>query len=305
VRINVQLIDAIAGGHIWAERFDRALEDVFSVQDEVTAKIVEALVGRLAAAPHAERKRPASMEAYDLCVRGRALVLQSQGAREACVMFERAIALEPDLAEAHRLLAFSSHMALMFEGSPKEPLLERAVAEVGKALALQPNDAGARWVNANLLAKQRQWDQSEAEYALALKLDPNCADAWAMRSELMVLCGRSNEAFADIRTALRLNPHPPGWYYWFLGQTYYLDHQYEKAIETLRREETYRRPSRRTLAASLAQLGRLGEARHEAAMFLANNPHFTIRTWVETQGFRDGAACQHFVDGYRKAGLPE
>jgi tetratricopeptide (TPR) repeat protein len=245
------------------------------------------------------------MEAYDLCVRGRALVLQSQGAREARLMFERAIALDPDLAEAHRLLALSLHLAWILEGAPKEPTLERAIAEIRKALALQPNDAGARWVNALLLARQRQWDQAEADYALALKLDPNCADAWAMRSELMALCGRSNEAFADIRTALRLNPHPPGWYYWLLGQMYYLDHQYEKAVETLRREETYRRPSRRTLAASLAQLGRLEEARYEAAMFMASNPHFTIQYWVETQAFRDEAACQHFVDGYRKAGLPE
>jgi hypothetical protein len=104
---------------------------------------------------------------------------------------------------------------------------------------------------------------------------------------------------------LRLNPHPPGWYYWFLGQAQYLDRQYDRAVQSLRREETYRMPSRRTLAASLAQLGRLDEARHEAAMFMANNPHFTIRNWVESQAFRDEAACQHFVDGYRKAGLPE
>jgi tetratricopeptide (TPR) repeat protein len=126
-----------------------------------------------------------------------------------------------------------------------------------------------------------------------------------MLSELMVLCGRLNDALVDIQTALRLNPHPPGWYYWFLGQVQYLNGQYEQAVQTLRREETYRAPSRRTLAASLAQLGRLDEARHEAAMFMANNQHFTIRSWVESQGFRDQAACQHFVDGYRKAALPE
>ena len=120
-----------------------------------------------------------------------------------------------------------------------------------------------------------------------------------------MLCGRKSEAFTAIQRALRLNPHPPGWYYWFLGQTQYLDRQYDSAVQTLRREETYRSPSRRTLAASLAQLGRLDEARHEAAMFLANNPHFTIRNSVESQPFRDEATCQHFVDGYRKVGLPE
>jgi hypothetical protein len=126
-----------------------------------------------------------------------------------------------------------------------------------------------------------------------------------MLSELMVLSGRPADALADIQKALRLNPHPPGWYYWFLGQAQYLDRQYDPAVLSLPREETYRSLSRRTLAASLAQLGRLDEARWEADMFISSNPHFTIRQWVELQAFRDGAACQHFVDGYRKAGLPE
>jgi TolB-like protein/class 3 adenylate cyclase/Flp pilus assembly protein TadD len=305
VRINVQLIDAVAGGHMWAGRFDRALEDIFSVQDEVTAKIVEALVGKLALAQTPDRKRPTSVEAYDLCVRGRALVLQSQGAREARLMFERAIALEPELAEAHRLLALSWTVNWGLAGEPKEPNLERAVAAAQKALALEPNDAGVRWVNAILLAHRSRWDESEAEFAIALKLDPNNADAWAMRSELMVLIGRADEALANIQMALRLNPHPPGWYYWMLGQAQYLNRQYDVAVQTLRQEETYRTPSRRTLAASLAQLGRLDEARHEAAMFMANNQYFTIKNWVEAQPFRDEAARQHFIDGYRKAGLPE
>jgi tetratricopeptide (TPR) repeat protein len=92
-----------------------------------------------------------------------------------------------------------------------------------------------------------------------------------MLSELMTLSGRPTEALADIQKALRLNPHPPGWYYWFLGQAQYLDRQYDRAVQSLRREETYRTPSRRILAASLAQLGRLDEARREAAMFMARN----------------------------------
>jgi TolB-like protein/class 3 adenylate cyclase len=304
VRINVQLIDAITGGHIWAERFDCALEDIFGVQDEVTAKIVEALVGRLTA-EIPERKKPTNMEAYDLCVRGRALVMQSpQGAREARLMFERAIAVDPQFAEAHRWLAMSRQMGWKIGGEPKEPNLRIAIEMAQRAVALDPNDADARWVNALLLSDQRQWDEAEAEFAVALKLDPNNADAWAMLSELLVLSGRPTDALADIQKALRLNPHPPGWYYWFLGQAQYLNRQYDRAAQTLRREETYRSPSRRTLAASLAQLGRLDEARREAAMFMARNPHFTIRNWIESQPFREGA-YQHFVDGYRKAGLPE
>jgi tetratricopeptide (TPR) repeat protein len=126
-----------------------------------------------------------------------------------------------------------------------------------------------------------------------------------MLSDLIVYRGRPTEALADIQKAFRLNPHPPGWYYWLLGQAQYLDRQYERAVQSLRQEETYRTPSRRTLAASLAQLGRLDEAQREAAMFMASNQHFTIRNWLESQPFGDEAACRHFVDGYRKAGLPE
>ena len=186
-----------------------------------------------------------------------------------------------------------------------DPNRRLSVAAAQKAVALDPNDAGNHWVYGLLLTREHRWAEAEAEFAVALKLDPNNADTWAMLSELMVLSGRPTDALADIEKALRLNPHPPGWYYWFLGQSQYLDRQYDRAVQTLRREETYRSGSRRTLAAGLAQLGRLDEARREAEMFMASNPHFTIRQWVESQHFRDHAACQHFVDGYRKAGLPE
>ena len=306
VRINVQLIDAIDGGLLWAERFDRSLDDVFKVQDEVTSKIVEALVGRLRAMQLPERKKATNLEAYDLCVRGRALLFQSPlAAREARLMFERAIALDPEFAEPLRWLAFSLSSAWLFMGEPMETNRRRAFEAAQKALALDPKDASTRWVHGILLAHDRRWAEAEAEFATALKLDPNNADAWAMLSELMVLSGRPSDALADIQKALRLNPHPPGVYYWFLGQAQYLDRQYDRAVQTLRREETYRTPSRRTLAASLAQLGRLDEARREAEMFMVSNPHFTIHHWIESLPFRDERAHQHFIDGYRKAGLPE
>jgi TolB-like protein len=106
VRINAQLIDAFTGSHLWAERFDRSVEDIFTVQDEVTGKIIEALIGQLSAPP--PRKRPANLEAYDLCVRGRALIEISRDAeREATLLLERAIAVDPGYAEAYQWLAYN------------------------------------------------------------------------------------------------------------------------------------------------------------------------------------------------------
>jgi tetratricopeptide (TPR) repeat protein len=117
--------------------------------------------------------------------------------------------------------------------------------------------------------------------------------------------GQPVEALEQIRKALRLNPHPPIWYYTLLGQALYADRQYEAAVEALRKEEAYGTGMRRFLAASLAQLGRLDEARQEAALFMVRNPHFTITHWTTTQPIRDEATGTHFADGFRRAGLPD
>jgi TolB-like protein/class 3 adenylate cyclase len=304
VRINAQLIDSIGGDHLWAERFDRGLEDIFAVQDEVTGKIVEALVGRLTTPP--SRNRPANIEAYELCVRARGLSLQTaEAAREANFLLERAIMLDPDYAEAHRWLAFNLWFGWAFWNGPRESNRSTATAEAQRAVTLDPNDAGNRWVLGIILGHERRWAESDAEFDATFKLDPNHADAWAMRSDLITLNGQPVDAIEHVRRALRLNPHPPGWYYWMLGQAQYELRDYASAVQTLRRPETHRTTSRRTLAASLAQLGRLEDARQEAELFMLSNPHFTIQHWAASQPYRDEKARQHFIDGYRKAGLPD
>jgi TolB-like protein/class 3 adenylate cyclase len=306
VRINVQLIDAVGGGHLWAERFDRNLEDVFAVQDEVTAKIVEALIGRLTAP--LPRNRPKSIEAYDLCVRARILTEHTpQAAREAHLLLKQAIALDPDYAEAHRWLAHNRFMAWAHWGEPADPNRNMAVELARRAVALDPNDAGCHWILGLVLTYENRWPEADAEWATAFALDPNHADAWAHVSDISCLRGQAAEGLEQIEKAFRLNPRPVSWYYWLLGQAQYAVHQYEAAVMTLRNEDTYRTGSRRILAASLAQLGRLEEARREAEMFLVSNPHFTISRWLSGQPFRDEAAAvrDHFIEGYRKAGLPD
>ncbi|WP_217573311.1 winged helix-turn-helix domain-containing tetratricopeptide repeat protein [Mesorhizobium sp. GbtcB19] len=304
VRINAQLVDAMSGEHLWAERFDRGLEDIFAVQDAVTARIVEALLGRLRAPP--ARNRPRNLEAYDLCVRARKSFDESpQMAREAHLMLTRAISLDPDYAEAYRWLAMNHWMSWVHWGEPFEPARSISLELARKAVAIDPNDAGCRWVLANLLAYERDFDQSDVEFAKAIELDPNEADIWATLSDIDVLAGRLDDGLEHIRKAFRLNPFPPSWYYLTLGQAQYAARDYEAAVETLRRDETYRTSSRRFLAASLAQLGRLDEARTEVALFLVGNPHFSTQRWVDTEPFRDDATLRHFVEGFRKAGLPE
>jgi TolB-like protein/class 3 adenylate cyclase len=307
VRISAQLIDAIDGGHLWADRFDRSLDDIFAVQDEVTRKIVEALIGHLTGPP--PRQRPSNLQAYDLCVRARLLIMISPGSleaiRESNVLLRQAIDLDPSYAEAHRWLAFNLWASWAHGAEPMDPTRRLSVEHAERAVAIDPNDAGNRWVLAYVLANEHRWDEAEAQFESALQLDPNNADAWAIRAEVTTMSGRPELAIEQISSAFRLNPHPAAWYYWVLGLAQYGARDYQAAAQTLRNEATYRTGSRRVLAASLAQLGEMDEARREAMLFSASNPSFTISRWSEAQPCQDAAMLQHFIEGFRKAGLRE
>lgn len=304
VRINAQLVDASTGEHVWAERFESRQEDIFDLQDQVTGQIIQALLGHLRTP--LPRNRPKSLEAYELCVRARQLMDDSPlAAREAHLMLSRAIALDPQYAEARRWLAMNHWMGWIHSGGPTPLERETALAQAREAVSIDPNDSGCRWSLAYLLAYERQYSEADAQFQRAIELDPNDADAWTALSDVRVLAGRIDEGLEHIRRAFRLNPFPAGWYYLTLGQAQYAARDYQGALQTLRRDETYRSSSRRFLAASLAQLGRLDEARAETEFFLVGNPDFTIRHWVATEPLRDTAVREHFVEGFRKAGLPD
>ncbi|MER8912953.1 adenylate/guanylate cyclase domain-containing protein [Mesorhizobium sp. M0761] len=306
VRINAQLIDAPAGGHIWADRFDRDLADIFAAQDEVVGKIVEALAGKLATANLKERYRPTNLKAYDLYLRGRAEWAHSTEAGVAAIpLFERAIALDPNYADAYRWLAISQCEAWVFRNYPMNPLRQQSMASARKAIELDPENSGTHWVLAFILLIERQWDESAKECEISLRLNPNDADAWANFGNLKIYEGRGVEAIACMEKALRLNPRPPSWYFWLLGGAQSAAGKYEEAVKTLRNDATYRTESRVKLASILALLGRLEEAREEATLYLATNPHFRMSHWVESQPYRDLALRDMYLEGLRKAGFPE
>jgi adenylate cyclase len=306
VRINAQLIDAAAGGHIWADRFDRDLADIFAAVDEVIGKIVEALVGKLVAATLKERYRPSSLEAYDLCLRGRAEIAHSPEAGVAAIpLFERAIALDPNYAEAYRLLAVVQTIGWAYLDRPMDSFRQQSMASAERAVELDPNDPGTHWVLAYVLLYERRWDEAAREFDISLRLNPNDADAFATLADLKSFEGRGMEAIACAQTAFRLNPRPPSHYFWILGLAQFTAGQYEAAVKTLRNEATYRTESRNLLAAALVQLDRQEEACEEAKLYLMANPNFKITHWVETQPYRDIAMRDRIAEGMRKAGLPE
>jgi TolB-like protein/Tfp pilus assembly protein PilF len=307
VRINAQLIDSQGGRHVWAERFDRELEDIFDLQDEVTAHIRDALVGQLVAPP--PRNRPKNMDAYDLCTRGRALLDSSFGLadamREAMVLLEKAIDLDPGYAEAYRCLALVRNDAWTHSNIPVDERRGTVLAMAERAVALDPNSSHCHATYALLLDYDGQWDAARREHEHALALDPNNADAMVMYADFLLFSGQHGKSEDLVRRALRINPLPAAWYFMAQGKIQYALGKYEDAVRTLRNPVTYRTASRRYLAASLAQLGRVEEARNEAALFMASNPRFTIGHWVSSTQFENEATKAHFIEGYRLAGLPE
>ena len=306
LRINVQLSDAAEGGnHVWAERFDRELDDIFEVQDEVTRRVVDAIAGKLGTNSIPERYRPASLEAYDLCVRSRNQWAVSKSANdEARSHLERAIALDPNYCEAHWQLANSLIIGWLVWGDPQEPNRRKALALAQRAIEIAPNDSVAHSTLGYNLLYERRWDDAELQYVAALRLNPNNADALAESAYFYVMNGKPKEAVEAAAKALRLNPRPPGWYYWITGTAQVANGQYDNAVVTLRQEETYRSASRRMLAAALALLGRTSEAQEEARLFLATSPHWRISTWAENEPFKNPKDIDFWVDAFRLAGLP-
>lgn len=305
IRINAQLIDASDQSHLWADRFDRDLTDLFMLQDEIVGKIVKATAGALPAPAVPIRRRAKSFEAYDLFVRARSILIQTpESNRVARQMLERAIEIDPGFADAHAWLAKSHQFGWSYGGEAKDPHQALALAAAQRAVELDPESADAHTILGNLLFYEGKLDECAAELGLALRIDPNHADAWLFLAEARATEGMALDGIELVRKAFRLNPNPPGWYYWMLGYALYAARQYQEAVEILRHDLTYSTGSTRLLAASLAQLGRLEEAKEEGRRFLSMYPGFSIRYWADLVPFRHEVDRQHFVDGYLKAGLP-
>jgi len=307
LRITVQLIEAATGNHLWAERYDRAIGDLFEVQDEVARTIVATLAGRLenAEVRSAARKHAGSLPAYDCVLRG-IEHLRGYGAddnRQARELFERAIALDPSYALAHAYLALALLVEHGYDKAPaaiKDRVLELALA----ALRLDPGDGRGHQVLAQAHLARGAVDQAMAHAERSMAFNPNDATAVEQVGLISIRAGRAAEGIDLIRQAMRLNPYHPDWYWTDLAIGLYAAHRYAEALDANRRIAAWKSPAHLArLAACYAQLGRLDEARAEAAELLRVKPDFRISRLVAS--YQDPADAEHERDGLRKAGLPE
>ena len=315
IRINAQLIDAETGTHIWAERYDRESTDVFSLQDEVRARIVEALRVKLTPAEEDRlaRQLTDNAEAYDYYIRGlqQESFFTKEGTEESLRLFEKAIELDPSFAAAMGRLATAHTLAAETGWSPApDESMETARLLAEKAVALDDDLPQAHWAVARVYSRKRLFDGDRAVASLrkAIALDPNYADGHAFLANILVFVGRAEEALSHIETAMRLNPQFPFWYYYVLGASQFMLTRYDAAVESLEkaieRNPTFT-PTHRILVAAYGQLGMTDEAEWEMEELRMLGFEPTLANWKSRILYEDPAYLARYIDGLRKAGVPE
>jgi adenylate cyclase len=312
VRITAQLVDATTGGHLWAERFDRELTDIFATQDEVVRQIVGALAVKLTQRETEELRRGGTknLEAYECWLRARELL--GKGIRDsvarAKTMYRRALEIDPKFAAPYSGLAFAA-ISDYVNGWAADPTLALDEGErwARHGIGLDDHLPVVHVALGNVLIWRRQHDDALAEINRALELDPNYAQGHAMRAMALMYAGRSAEALQPFATAMRLDPYYPNIVLHLLAQAHFSLGQYETAAGHLR-DRIARNPntdaSRMLLAACYGHLGRADDARAAWAGLLEVNPGFSMNQRAQVLPYKDSSDFERIVEGLAKAGLP-
>ncbi len=316
VRINAQLVDATTGGHLWAERYDGDLKDIFGLQDQVLEKIVGSLELELSGE---ERRRLAkkgtdSVAAHDLYLRG--LFAESdftrEGSRDAMRLYEQALSIDPDYALAYTRIANILELSARNGWSTDvQADLTKAVKLAEKAISLDPRDPKIHWSLGRATARLRTpgaLERGIEALQRAIDLDPNFADAYAFLAVLYIADGRADDGLRSVETAMRLNPSYPSWYLYMRGMARYVTKDYETAIVDFE-EAAERSPSalfvRWWLAASYAQTGQKEDAEWQFEEMQMLGFEGSIATIMETRVIQDPGYLSIYKEGLRKAGIPE
>jgi adenylate cyclase len=311
VRITGQLIDAETGGHLWADRFDRELTDIFETQDEVVHKIVGALAVKLTRSEERRisRRGTDNVEAYEYWLRAREQL--GRGTRESIAdarrLHRRAIEIDPTFAAPHAGLALVAGTEYVNGWADPRQAFEEAERWARRAIELDAQEPVAHMGLGNILLWQRQHDRAIAAFRRMIELEPNFAQGHGSTGMALMYAGRGEEAIAEIETAMRLDPHYPNMMLHFLAQAHFSLGRYEAAVKLLL-DRIARNPStdasRMLLASCYGHLGKLDEARAAWAALLEVNPEFSLAQRERVLPYKNPADFQRIVDGLKQAGLP-
>lgn len=310
VRVTVQLIDAAADRHIWAERYDRKLEDIFAIQDEITAAIVATLPGRVEAASHerAKNKPTENMAAYEYVLTGKVLHHRStrEDNAEALRMLDKAIALDPKYAHAHAWKACVLGQSWVNGWcEDRDATWNRVLEELQIALTLDENDSDVHRILAAVNLAHDDHDRAMYHQERAYSLNPNNDLIVVQWGELLTWLGQAEDGIEWIKKAMRLNPHHPERFWSHLGRAYYTARQYAEAIGAFSRVTRPDYTLHAFLAAASAMIGDRIAAQAHAAEVLKREPGFSARAFLCTLHYKFEADREHCLEGLAKAGLPE
>jgi len=300
VRVNVQLVDARAGRHLWGHRIDRELEDVFVVQDEITSTVVSTLAGRVEAARLAQARRaPAErLEAYDFLLRGKDHHhrFTADDCRACLDMFERAIERDPDYAVAYAWLACGIGQALVFDLDDAAALVDRSEAACERGLEIDGNEAECHRVLAQVRLtrgdlKRAMWHQERA-----LFLNPNDDRSVCSMGEFLAYCGRHGEAEEWVRRSMRLNPYHPERYWTHLVRPLFHLERYEEALAALEHITKLRKDDHVYRVAASARLGDAEITKSRAADLMTAFPDFQPAGFVKSMPYERDVDRQSILD---------
>ena len=311
IRVTAQLIDAITGHHLWAERYDRNLKDIFILQDEITKGIITALQVKLTVGEGARllAKGTKNIEAYLKLLQGTEYLLRmnKEGNILARKMAEEVITLDPDYPRAYRLLAMTNWLDafLCWSNSPGKSMAS-AEELAQKVLAMDESDSISHRLLGYIYLLKKEHDKAIAEAERAVALDPNASGSQAALGFFLNFAGRPKEAIVWYKKAIRLDPIPTPLYYLQLGHIYRNAGRYEEAISELKKA-LHRNPDNLLahlhLASAYSSLGREEEAQAEAAEVLRIDPKFSLDYWSKTIFYRNQADTNHLIGTLHKAGL--
>ena len=312
VRITAQLIDAATGNHIWADRYDGELTDIFALQDEITKKVVAAIEPKLLEAEgiRSQSRSPEDLGAWEIVIHANSLFWRmTQSESEAAIgMLNRAVERYPDYAPAHSMLAFmlliSSHLNVAYSTGAQ---LTRAAELGARAAELDDSDPWAHLALGYVAFMLRRTAESAAEYRRALELNPNFAAAHGYLGWALAFDGQSDSAIVHSEEALRMSPHDPqnSIFNTGIAVAHYLAGRYDDAIAGCRKAFQQRSGlarGARVYIASLAQAGRLDEARAALTRMKETHPDLSI-AWIEQNVPYTPEPMAKFLEGMRKAGL--